>query len=144
MMRTTQGQIRPRLDTSALISELCERDVPEIDWEKLGEDSNSVVDICTGLKLDAAHVKAGRETEAKRMLKFGVYEEVGVETDPWQKILEQQLAGLAEESVSLVRSRLVVKQVRGACKREDVFAATPPLAAMSFILSRAASRGHGR
>ena len=28
--------------------------------------------------------------------------------------------------------------------REDVFAATPPLAAMSFILSRAASRGHGR
>ena len=44
----------------------------------------------------------------------------------------------------LVRSRLVVNQVRGACKREDVFAATPPLAAMRFVLSRAASRGHGR
>ena len=38
---------RPRLDISALISELCERDVPEIDWERLGEDSNSVVDIYT-------------------------------------------------------------------------------------------------
>ena len=38
----------------------------------------------------------------------------------------------------------MVNQVRGACKREDVFAATPPLAAMRFILSRAVSRGHGR
>ena len=38
----------------------------------------------------------------------------------------------------------MVNQVRGACKREDVLAATPPLAAMRFILSRAASRGHGR
>ena len=38
----------------------------------------------------------------------------------------------------------MVNQVRGACKREDVLAATPPLAAMRFILSRAVSRGHGR
>ena len=38
----------------------------------------------------------------------------------------------------------MVNQVRGACKREDVFAATAPLAAMRFILSRASSRGHGR
>ena len=38
----------------------------------------------------------------------------------------------------------MVNQVRGACKREDVFAATPPLAAMRFILSRAVSRCHGR
>ena len=29
-------------------------------------------------------------------------------------------------------------------KREDVLAATPPLAAMRFILSRAVARGHGR
>ena len=38
----------------------------------------------------------------------------------------------------------MVNQVRGASKREDVFAVTPPLAAMRFILSRAVSRGHGR
>ena len=43
-----------------------------------------------------------------------------------------------------VRSRLVVNQVRGASKREFVFAATPPLPAMRFIFPRAASRGHGR
>ena len=34
-------------------------------------------------------------------------------------------------------------QFRGSCKREDVFAATPPLAAMRFILTRAASCGYG-
>ena len=33
--------VRPRLDMSALISELCERDVPEIDWEKLAVDNSS-------------------------------------------------------------------------------------------------------
>ena len=44
---------------------------------------------------------------------------------------------------NLVRSRLVVNQARGACKRDDVFAAAPPLAAMRFMLSRAASSGHG-
>ena len=38
----------------------------------------------------------------------------------------------------------MVNQIRGACKHEDVFAATPPLAAMRVILSRAASGGHGR
>ena len=40
--------IRPRLDMSALISEWCERDVLEIDWEKLAEDSISAFDTYTG------------------------------------------------------------------------------------------------
>ena len=57
---------------SALISELCERDVPEIDWEKLAVDNSSVYDIFAGLKLDEGQVKAGRETEAKRVLEFEV------------------------------------------------------------------------
>ena len=54
--------VRPRLEMCTLISELCERDVPEIDWEKLGVDNSSVYDIDTGLGLDEAQVKAGRET----------------------------------------------------------------------------------
>ena len=55
---------------SALISELCQRDVPEIDWKKLGETNSSVFDIFTGLKLDEAQVKAGRETATKCMFEF--------------------------------------------------------------------------
>ena len=70
------------------------------------------------------------------MLEFGVHEEVSGElTRGW---LDSQW------KVGLVRSRLVVNEVRGACKREDVFAAKPPLATMRFILAHAASRGHGR
>ena len=61
---------------NTLISELYDRDVPEIDWEKLAVDSSSVYDIYTGLKLDETQVKAGRETEAKRMLELEVYEGV--------------------------------------------------------------------
>ena len=71
--------VRPRLDMSALINELCERDVPEIDWEKLALDSSSVYDIYTGVKLDEEQVRAGRETEVKRMLEFEMYEEVNEE-----------------------------------------------------------------
>ena len=132
--------VRPCLEMSTLISELCERDVPEIDWEKLYEDNSSVFDTYIGLRLDEAQVKAGRETEVKRMLGFEVYEEVSAELARGKRI--RNITWLdSHKKPGLVRSRLVVNQVRGACKREDVFAATPPLAAMRFILSRAASRG---
>ena len=57
--------VRPRLDVSALISDLCERDLPEIDLEKLGENNSSVFDINTGLKIGEALVKVARETEVK-------------------------------------------------------------------------------
>ena len=50
--------VRPRLDMSGLINELSERDVPEIDWEKLALDNSSVYDIYTGLKLDEEQVRA--------------------------------------------------------------------------------------
>ena len=42
---------------------------------------------------------------------------------------------------ALVRSRLVVKQVRRASKRKDVCTGTPPLEVMSIVLPRT-SRGH--
>ena len=135
--------VRPRLDMSALINELCERDVPEIDWEKQAMDNSSVYDIYTGLKLDEGQVKAGRETEVKRMLEFEAYEEVSEEQARGKRIWNSAWLDSLKRP-GPVRSRLVVNQGRGACKGEDVFAVTPPLLAMRFILSRAASRGHGR
>ena len=68
--------VRPRLDMNATINELCERDFLELDWEKLAMDNSSVFYIYIGLKLDEEQVRAGRETEVKRMLEFEVYEEV--------------------------------------------------------------------
>ena len=49
-----------------MISVLCERDVAVIDWEKL--------------------VKAGRESEVKRMLEFELYEEVSEELKSGKRI----------------------------------------------------------
>ena len=57
-------------------------------------------DIYTGLRLDEAQVKAGRETEVERMLEFEVYEKVRRGTGPWQEYLEQCLDGLTEETRS--------------------------------------------
>ena len=76
------------------------------------------------------------------MLEFEVYEEVSEEQARGKRIWSSAWLD-SQKRPGLVRSRLVVNQVKGACKRQDVFAATPPLAAMRFILSGAASRGHG-
>ena len=123
--------VRPRLDMSALINELCERDVPEIDWEKLAMDNSSEYDIYTGLKLDEEQVRAGRETDVTRMLEFEVYEEVNEEQARVKRIWNSAWLG-SQKRAGLVRSRLVVNQVRGASKREDVFAATHLQQCVSF------------
>ena len=86
----------PRLDLSALISELCESD---------GETSSSVLDIYTGLNLDGAQVEAAREV--KRMLQFDVCEEVSEEFAGDKKIWNSSSLDL-QKKVGLVRSRLVV------------------------------------
>ena len=83
-------------------------------------------DIWTGLKLDEEQVRAGRETEVKRMLEFEVYEEVNEEQARGKRIWNSAWLN-SQKRPGLVRSRLVVNQIRGASKREDVFAATPHL-----------------
>ena len=47
-----------------------------------------------------------------------------------------------QKRLVLVRSRMVVKQVRRASKRKDVCTGTPPLEVMSLVLPRTC-RGHG-
>ena len=76
-------------------------------------------------------MRAGREIEVKRMLEFEVYEEVNEQQARGKRVWNSAWLD-SQKRPGLVRSRLVVNQVRGASKREDVFAATPPLAAMRF------------
>ena len=71
-------------------------------------------------------MKVARETEVKRMLEFEVCEEVSEELARGKRIWNSTWLD-SQKKVGLVRSRLVVNQVRGACKRYDVFAATPLL-----------------
>ena len=81
-------------------------------------DNSSVCDIYTGLKLDEVPVLAGRETEVKAHV--GSFEVVSEEQARGKRIWNSSWLD-SQNRPGLVRSRLVVNQVRGACKREDVF-----------------------
>ena len=87
-----------------MISVLCKRDVAEIDWEKL--------------------VKAGRESEVKRMLEFELYEEVSEELTSGKRIWN--IAWLdPQEKSGVARSALAENQISGACQCEVMFASEP-------------------
>ena len=133
--------VRTRLRKTVLTSELCERDVSAIGWEKLALVNDSGGNIHTGLKLDEQRVRIGEETEMKRMLELEVCEEVSEE--PAYGKRSWNSSWLHSHKPGLVRSRLCVNRVRGACKRENGFAVTPPLAAMHLVLYHTTSRGQG-
>ena len=83
----------------------------------------------------------GEETEMERMWELAVCEEVSEEQAYGKRIWNS--TWLDSRRPGLVRSRLGENRVGGACKRENVFAGTPPLAAMHVVLYHTTSRGHG-
>ena len=83
-----------------MISVLCERDVAVIDWEKL--------------------VKAGRESEVKRMLEFDLYEEISEELKSGKRIWNSAWLDSQEKS-GVARLALAESQISGACQCDDVF-----------------------
>ena len=84
-----------------MINGLCKRDVAEIDWTKL--------------------VKAGRESEVKRMLDIKLYEEVSEELTSGKRIWYSAWLDSQEKS-GVARSALAENQISGACQCDDVFA----------------------
>ena len=86
-----------------------------IDWVKLAMDNSSLYDIHSGLKLDDEHLRAGRETEVKRMLEFEVYEEVNEQQARGKRIWNSAWLD-SQKRPGLVRSRLVVKSSK-RCKQ---------------------------
>ena len=121
---------------------VCELEPPEIEWDKLATDTNTIYDIYTGMPITKDEVKLSRAKEVENMLKFEVFEEVDEKTAAGHRVWGTGWLD-PRKTPTLVRSRLVAKQVRGANKREDVFAGTPPLGMMRYVLSRAATRGRG-
>jgi hypothetical protein len=126
-----------------MIGAVCELEYPDIDWEQLGTDTDTTYDVYTGLPLDKQEIKQSRGLEVENMLQFGVFDEVDEASVGNHRIWNTGWLD-HQKTATLVRSRLVAKQVRGASKREDVFAGTPPLGMMRYLLSRAASRGRSR
>ena len=83
-----------------MISVLCKRDAPEIDWEKL--------------------VKAEPESEVQLMLEFELYEEVSEELTSGKRIWNNAWLDSQEKSGE-ARSAQAENQISGACQRDDVF-----------------------
>ena len=118
------------------VSELGLMDDMELVPEKVVDDAK------TGEELPLEEMRKGRMLELNRMAEFQVYEDVD-EQQAWgketvgSKWLDEWK--LLEDGTWAVRSRLVATQVAYE-KRDDAFAATPPLKGTRILLSLAASK----
>ena len=132
--RREEGQVM------AIESEdMCEKE-ETISWEPQDWDEKS------GEPLDPVKVAEGCAEELKTFKEMGVYEYVRrskAEADKGGKIVGVKWVktnkGTAEDPE--VRCRLVAQEFASNDYRDDLFAGTPPLAAMRMLLSEAASRG---
>ncbi len=59
---------------------VCQLESPEIDWDQLATDTNTIYDIYTGMPITKDEVKLSRAKEVENMLKFEVFEEVDEKT----------------------------------------------------------------
>ncbi|CAK0831695.1 unnamed protein product [Prorocentrum cordatum] len=134
---------RAREVMSIMELEVCEESEIEIEWDRLTQHGKIYLDMYTGEALDPELVQKGRETKVKRMLEFGVFEEIDESEAVGKKIVNSDWKDSLKRD-GLVRSRLVAQEVVKGDKREDVFAGAPPLSAMRYLLSRAASKGQAR
>ena len=109
-----------------------------------GESKWFYVDDNTGKVLGKKEVEDARRLEMKTFKDIGVYEYVKREIAV--KDSSGKLVGVRWVDVDKgkeIRSRLVAQEFASEEEREDLFAATPPLAATKFVISDAASKGNG-
>ena len=106
------------------------------------EPAGHFVDDTTGNVLDTRAVLAGRRLEMKTFEEMQVYEYI-TEAEAKQDA-KGKLVGVRwvdAQKGPIVRSRLVAQEFASEDIRDDLFAATPPLAATKMCLSEAASKG---
>ena len=123
------------------LADMCDKEEEEA-WQKSLERA---YDDTTGEEISPDLVKAAREEEMKGFKEFGVYEHVlrsVAKQDPEGKKIGVRWVDVNKgtKDQPKVRSRLVGQEFAGKELRDDLFAATPPLAATRTILSLAASK----
>ncbi len=124
----------------AKIDDMCEEDV---DVSEMYDYGSGVFDDVTGASLDPERVKEGVAEEMSFMYKHGVWDYALAE-DVYRKSPRPPVIGVRWVHVqkgSRVRSRLVGQEFANE-KRDDLYAGTPPLAAMRYMASDYMSRGH--
>ena len=104
-------------------------------------------DDVTGAELDPAQVKSARVDEIKYIRKMRLYTKVD-KVECWNKTGKMPIKvrwidiNKGDVKDPNYRSRLVAKEIN-TYKRDDLFAATPPLEAMKMVMSIAATNNKG-
>ena len=104
-------------------------------------------DDLSGKPLDAEKVRKARVEEMGEFAKHQVYEKVPTE-ECWRETGAAPIGtrwvdvNKGDDGKPEYRSRLVAKEIK-TNKREDLFAATPPLEALKILLSLAVTEGIG-
>ena len=104
-------------------------------------------DDLSGKPLDAEEVRKARVEEMGEFAKHQVYEKVPTE-ECWRETGAAPIGtrwvdvNKGDDDKPEYRSRLVAKEIK-TNKREDLFAATPPLEALKILLSLAVTEGIG-
>ena len=109
-----------------------------IDLSKL-YDGKDFIDDISGAPLDRAQVVAARRVEMDFSRRKGVYTKVTAE--PWMRVITTKWIdqNKGDHENPNYRARLVGREIATE-KRDDLFAATPPLESMRMIISICASR----
>ena len=114
---------------------------PEEDFkfEQLYADSDFYDDV-TGLVLDKAEAMKARRTEIGLFREWGVYSKIRREA--WMKVISTKWLDInkGDDVNKLYRSRLVGRELKRGEKRDDLFAATPPLESLKTVISLCSSR----
>ena len=120
-------------------------DPNEFVWGNLGHH----FDDTSGEALDEAMVKEACAEELRSFREMDVYEYVlrsEAEQDPRGRIVGVRWVKVNKGTQwePIIRCRLVAQEFASMDVRDDLFAGTPPLAALRLLLAEAASRGEAK
>ena len=112
--------------------------VPEEDPFACLYEGSEFIDDVTGQHLDKAEAVAARKKEIQFFKQRGVYTKV--QWEDWMKVITTKWLDInkGDEENKNYRARLVGREI-AKTKRDDLFAATPPLESLRMILSICAS-----
>jgi len=111
------------------------------------DEAEQFWDNLSGKQLDARLVKKARQEEMKEFQKHQVYKKVDIQ-ECWDNIGKEPIGtrwvdiNMGDDVNPEYRLRLVAQEIKHD-KREDLFAATPPLEAKKALLSMAMTEGIG-
>ena len=123
-------------------------EINEVEWKSAeAQEIHEFRDNMTGKPLETHMVRTARQEEMDEVNKHRVYDKVPIE-ECWAKTGKAPIGtrwvdiNKGDDVNPEYRARLVAKEINTG-KRDDLFAATPPLEAKKALLSMAVTEGIG-